>query len=310
MKILIVDKMHDSILPLLANIGCKGDYRPEMGREEILSNIENYQGLIVRSKTPINKEFIQQAQNLKFVARAGAGIDNVDVDCLKKYNIKLLNAPEGNRDAVAEHALAMLLNLLNNIKDADAQVRSKIWDREGNRGVELKGKSVGVLGYGYMGEAFSKILSALGCNVLVYDLHEIAADRLSKNVRQVDLHTFTKQAEILSIHIPLNSQNLKLINQQYLSQFEQLKYLINTARGEVLDLENLVNLLEEGRIKGACLDVLENEKFSSFSNEELSLYERLFKLDQVILSPHVAGWTFESYEKINLVLVEKIKKIL
>ncbi|MFQ3214596.1 MAG: D-3-phosphoglycerate dehydrogenase [Marivirga sp.] len=310
MKILIIDKMHESIVPLLANIGCEGDYRPDLKRKEILAIIENYQGLIVRSKTPIDKEFLQHVKHLKFVARAGAGIDNVDVEALNVLGIILLNAPEGNRDAVAEHTMALLLNLFNKINLADTQIRQKTWDREGNRGVELKGKIVGVLGYGYMGQAFAQRLSAFGCRVIVYDLVTIAKEKLAANAVQVDFETFTKEVEILSIHINLNSNNNRLIDNTYLDQFKRLAYLINTSRGEVVVLADLVQFLDEGKIKGAALDVLENEKLSSFSKEENALYERLFTLQQVILSPHVAGWTFESYEKINSVLVEKIKKII
>jgi D-3-phosphoglycerate dehydrogenase len=174
--------------------------------------------------------------------------------------------------------------------------------------VELKGKIVGILGFGYMGQAFSQRLSAFGCEVMVYDLETIPKERLGAHAVQVDFETFTKKIEILSIHITLNSQNNRLIDNAYLDQFQRLAYIINTSRGEVVVLADLLQLLDIGKIKGAALDVLENEKLSSFSVEENALYERLFTLEQVILSPHVAGWTFESYEKISAVLVEKIKK--
>jgi D-3-phosphoglycerate dehydrogenase len=253
--------------------------------------------------------FLDQAQHLKFVGRAGAGVDNVDITTLEKYGIKLLNAPEGNRDAVAEHAMALLLNLLNHINLGDAQIRKKMWDREGNRGVELKGKTVGILGYGYMGEAFAQRLAAFGCKIVIYDILPVSAERMSENASQVDFETFQKTVEILSIHIPLNKQNNRLINSAYLNQFIHLQYVMNTSRGEVLALNDLVQLLESNQLKGAALDVLENEKFATFSSEEALLYERLFTLQQVILSPHVAGWTNESYEKINIELVKKIEKI-
>lgn len=309
MNILIIDKMHDSILPLLQNIGSVGDYQPNINREEVLAIIHRYEGLIVRSKTPIDAELLSKAPNLKFVGRAGAGIDNVDMEAMNRHNIQLLNAPEGNRDAVAEHTLGLILNLFNKISQADQQIRKGIWDREGNRGVELKGKTVGVLGYGYMGEAVVQRLKSFDCKILIFDLQKAAQFELEHHIELVDFQVFCENVEVLSIHIPLNELNYKLIDRTYLKKFNKLAYIVNTSRGEILDLASLVELLEKGEIKGAALDVLANEKFDTFTDEEQVLYNKLFTLKQVLLSPHVAGWTHESYEKINKVLIEKIKNI-
>ncbi|GAB3335670.1 2-hydroxyacid dehydrogenase [Marivirga atlantica] len=308
MKILIIDKMHDSILPLLEAIGCRADYKPEIDRNLILSIISSYDGIIVRSKTPMDAEFLERAQHLKFVARAGAGIDNVDMEAMSKYGIQLLNAPEGNRDAVAEHTLAMLLSLMNKLHLANQQVRNRVWDREGNRGYELMGKTVGLLGFGYMGQAVAKRLSSFGCRILAFDI--FPQKHAYEDVEIVDFDVFKRDTEILSIHIPLNTENKLLINTDYLSQFPKLQYVVNTSRGEVLKLSDMVAMLKDGRLKGAALDVLENEKLAQLNNDEDKVFGELISLDNVILSPHVAGWTFESYEKINQVLVEKIKNIV
>jgi D-3-phosphoglycerate dehydrogenase len=300
--------MHDSIVPMLEAIGCSVDYKPEIDRNLILSIISSYEGIIVRSKTPMDAEFLERAQHLKFVARAGAGIDNVDMEAMSKYGIQLLNAPEGNRDAVAEHTLAMLLSLMNKLHLADKQVRIRVWDREGNRGNELMGKTVGLLGFGYMGQAVAKRLSNFGCRILAFDI--FPQEHSYKDVELVDFDVFKKETEILSVHIPLNSENKLLINTDYLSQFPKLQYVLNTSRGEVLKLSDIVAMLKDRRLKGAALDVLENEKLTGLSKEEDSVFNDLVSLENVILSPHVAGWTFESYEKINQVLVEKIKNIV
>jgi len=308
MKILIIDEMHESIIPLLNQINLAIDYRPDIKRPEIISILGKYEGLIVRSKTSIDAELLRQGENLTFVARAGAGVDNVEVDELEKRNIQLINAPEGNRDALAEHAMGLLLSLFNRINIADQEVRRGIWDREGNRGVELMGKTVGLLGYGYMGEAFAKRLSSFGCRILAYDAEKTGFS--NEIVEEVSLDKIQAEAQVLSLHIPMNIQNKGIINHEFLAKFKSLEYIINTSRGEVLILKDLLKLLKEGRIRGAALDVLENEKFNTFNKEELAIFEELKNIQQVILTPHIAGWSHESYEKINEVLYQKIKKLV
>ncbi|WP_296619153.1 NAD(P)-dependent oxidoreductase [Marivirga sp.] len=308
MKVLIIDEMHDSITSLLNDINLEVDYMPQIKRPEIISIIENYEGLIVRSKTPVDAELLKNAKKLKFVARAGAGVDNVAVDELEKRNIQLINAPEGNRDALAEHAMGMLLSLFNKINTADQEIRSGIWDREGNRGVELMGKTIGLLGFGNMGQAFAKRLSSFGCEIIAYDAEKTGFS--NSFVKEVKLEELKEKSQILSLHIPLNSQNKSIVNYEFLSEFQKIDYIINTSRGEVLILKDLLRLLQEKKIKGAALDVLENEKINSLIKDELYIFQELTKLNQVILTPHVAGWSFESYEKINKVLSRKIKLLV
>ncbi|RUA28010.1 MAG: phosphoglycerate dehydrogenase [Bacteroidetes bacterium] len=308
MKVLVIDEMHESITPLLNELNLAVDYMPKIKREEIIPIVENYEGLIVRSKTYIDAELLKNAKKLVFVARAGAGVDNVEVEELKKRNIELINAPEGNRDALAEHAMGMLLTLFNKINTADLEVRSGKWDREGNRGVELMGKTVGLLGYGNMGAAFAKRLSSFGCKILAFDAEKTGFS--NDFVQEVSLEKLYAETQILSIHIPMNSKNKGLLNYEYLSRFKKLDYIINTSRGEVLILKDLLKLLKAGEIKGAALDVLENEKINSLKNDDLAVFQELTKLKEVILTPHVAGWSFESYEKINKVLSQKIKLLV
>ncbi len=308
MKVLVIDEMHESITPLLNELNIEVNYMPQITRQEIISIIENYEGLIVRSKTYIDAELLQNAKNLKFVARAGAGIDNVEVEALEKRNVQLINAPEGNRDALAEHAIGMLLSLFNKINTADQEVRSGKWDREGNRGVELMGKTVGLLGFGNMGSAFAKRLSSFGCKILAYDAEKTGFS--NDYVEEVNLEKMQAEAQILSLHIPMNAQNKGIVNYDFLTKFKKLDYIINTSRGEVLILKDLLKFLKSGKIKGAALDVLENEKINSLNKDELSVFQILTSLKQVILTPHIAGWSFESYEKINRVLTQKIKLLV
>ncbi|GAA5044114.1 2-hydroxyacid dehydrogenase [Marivirga lumbricoides] len=307
MKVLIIDKMHESIQPLLSAIGVQVDYQPEIDRNKIIETISAYNGIIVRSKTNIDAEILQHADKLQFVARAGAGVDNVDLEVLNKRNIILLNAPEGNRDALAEHCIGILLTLLNRIHLSDQEVRAGKWDREGNRGVELMGKTVGLLGYGYMGEAFAKRLQAFGCKIIAFDQEKKGFG--NEYVKEVSFEDIQKETQVLSLHIPLNKENRALANKKWLSDFKQLEYIVNTSRGEVLVLEDLVEMLKSGVIKGAALDVLENEKINKLHGLQQQVFEELIKLPQVVLTPHVAGWTHESYKKINEILAEKIQNL-
>jgi D-3-phosphoglycerate dehydrogenase len=308
MKVLIIDKMHESIHVMLKDIGVEPDYRPNISRSEVLQIISQYQGLVVRSKTPVDKELLSLAKELKFVARAGAGIDNVDMEEMDQKKITLLNAPEGNRDALGEHCVGLLLSLLNKIHTADREIRAGTWDREGNRGVELSGKTIGLLGFGYMGEAFAQKLQGFGVEILAYDIEKKGFS--SQYVKEVSLEELKEKSQILSIHIPLNAHNKNLINEQFLNEFKKLRYLINSSRGEVLVLKDLVALLTKGTLKGAALDVLENERITRLTVADQRVFDQLIKLPQVVLTPHVAGWTFESYYKINEILTAKIKKLM
>ncbi|MEM9389259.1 MAG: NAD(P)-dependent oxidoreductase [Bacteroidota bacterium] len=308
MKCLIVDNMHESILPMLEEINLEADYLPEITRKEILEIIGRYQGLIIRSKTVVDQEFIHRADNLKFIARAGAGIDKLDIQAIEKAGIGVLNAPEGNRNAVAEHVMAMVLSMANNLSKSDKEIRAGIWDREGNRGWELSGKTIGLLGYGFMGMEVARKMKLMGCNVLAYDKYKSSFS--DEYVREVSMSEIYAEADIFSIHVPLTSETKGLINAHYLTRFKKPVYIVNTARGEILVLHDLLQLLESGNIQGAALDVLENEKIKHLPKNQQITFERLIKSEKVLFSPHVAGWTFESYTGINEILKKKIQKYI
>lgn len=304
---LIIDRMHESISPMLERIGLKPDYRPDIRREEVLNIIGGYTGLIVRSKTAVDRDLIERAVNLRFVGRAGAGLDQLDEKALVDRNIAVINAPEGNRDALAEHATGMLLALMNKMHTADRQVRKGIWDREGNRGVELMGKTVGLIGYGYMGQAFARRLNGFGVKVLAYDKYkENYGDAYA---RETSMEVLYESADILSLHVPLTPETLFFIDDKLLRRFHKDIFLLNTARGKLIQLKALSEAIESGKIRGAALDVLENEKLNSLSAEQRFYFNRLTRSERVLFTPHVGGWTFESYEKINQVLVDKIKTL-
>lgn len=304
-KILITEKIHECIIPMLEGAGYEVHYEPKIVRQEILQKLPAYTGVIVRSKTPQDKEFIDAGTNLKFLARSGAGMDQVDVEYAQKKNLILLNAPEGNRDAVAEHTLGMLLNLINKLRSADNQVRQKIWDREGNRGVELMHRTFGIIGYGNMGEAVSKRLSGFGCKVIAYDKYK--QDYGNEYVEEVSLTELYKRADIVSFHVPLTPETRFYVNDHFIESFKKNIILLNTARGEILPLKSLVKYLKLGKILAAGLDVLENEKMAKLSEEQNELMGELFEMDNVLFSPHIGGWTVESYIKISETLGKKIK---
>jgi D-3-phosphoglycerate dehydrogenase len=302
---LIVDEMHPSIIPLLKESGLEPDYRPDITKEEVLSIIGDYFGIIVRSKVKITKEFIDKATTLRFIARAGAGLDNIDLEAVKEKNIQIVNAPEGNMDALAEHTVAMILTLLNRIHISDREVRKGIWNRESNRGFELKNKCIAIIGYGYMGKAVAKRLKAFDCSVIAFDKY--LKNFSDENVREVSMDEVFEKADLVSFHIPLTNETKSSINSSFFKNFKKDFWLANTARGEILVLKDLVQLLKEGKIRGAALDVLENEKLSTLTDEQKDAFNFLASSDQVLMTPHVGGWTYESYVKINEVLVDKIK---
>ncbi|OEK05346.1 NAD(P)-dependent oxidoreductase [Roseivirga misakiensis] len=303
-KCLIVDEMHKSICELLLEIGIEPVYKPELDRAGILEEIGVYHGILIRSKTSVDRELVDRAGKLEFIGRAGAGLDKIDVEYVESKGIEILNAPEGNRDALAEHAVGLLLNLLNNINRADQEVRNWIWDREGNRGVELSDKTVGIIGYGYMGQAFVQRLRAFDCRVLVYDKYRKGFG--TKNVEEVSLEKMFAKADILSLHIPLNEETRGWVGEDFINQFNKDIYLLNTARGEIIPIQDMISLLDSGKVLGAALDVLEKEKFDQLSEVEKTRFENLFQRKNVVLSPHVGGWTFASFKRINEVLVGKI----
>lgn len=303
-KCLIADDMHESICPGLEALGFECSYEPTADRERILSLVGDVEILLIRSKTTVDQEFLDRAPKLELIGRAGAGLDKIDVAYAESKGIEIVNAPEGNRDALAEHAIGLLLSLLNNINRSDKEVRQWIWDREGNRGIELSDKTVGIIGYGYMGQAFVQRLRAFDSRILVYDKYKKGFG--TKKVEEVGLQKLFDKTDILSLHVPLTEETRGWIDRDFLSNFRKDIYILNTARGEVLPLKDLLHMLDSGKVLGAGLDVLEKEKFDQITEEERGYYEDLFSRKNVVLSPHVGGWTFASYKRINEVLIGKI----
>lgn len=307
MKILHIDQNHPVLWSELSVLGYENTEAYALDRVQILSIIGDFQGVVIRSRILIDQEFLDAAKQLKFIARVGAGLDAIHTDYAAEKNVTLINAPEGNSNAVGEHALGLLLNLLNNINRADRQLRQGFWRREANRGVELSGHTVGIIGYGHMGKAFAKTLRGFDCPVICYDIEPGVGD---ENARQVSLEEFFAQAQVVSLHTPLTSLTEYMVNTDFINQFDHDIYLINTARGRSVVTQDLVQALARGKVLGAGLDVLEYEH-SSFENlltqNPPQALEALLNLDNVILSPHIAGWTHQSKEKLARVIVAKIQ---
>lgn len=304
-KILIVDDLHPIFKAQAEALGYQVDDRPEITRAKTLAIVKDYDGIAVRTKFRIDKEVFDVAQKLRFVARAGAGLDNIDIDIAKEKGIALLAANEGNMDAVGEHAVGLLLSLMNNFRKADLEIRNGVWDREGNRGYELKGKTVGIVGYGFMGQSFARKLSGFGVNVIAYDKYKTGFS--DEFAREVSMEEIVKHSDVLSLHIPLTRETKQMVNEEYFFHFKKPIFFINTARGEIVNTKAVLEYIVKGKILGAGLDVLETEKFPSLA--EQPWYEELRTNEKIILTPHVAGWTFDSYRKISEVLVQKLSEI-
>jgi len=304
MKILQLDKNHPLISDQLTANGFVVEEDHFSDYDEILKKIHNYEGIIIRSRIPLDENFLTKASHLKFIARVGAGMENINLETANKFGIKLINSPEGNRDSVAEHVVGMLLILMNRLFIASNEVKNGIWKREENRGDELLDKTFGIIGYGNMGKATAKRLSGFGVEVIFHDILPNLSDEFAT---QVSLEELQKRADILSLHIPLTQETNYLIDEDFISKMENNFYFINTARGKNLETKALVQALENGKVLGACLDVLEFEK-SSFENLETENQDLKFLLnsEKVIVTPHIAGWTHQSKVKLAQVIVDKI----
>jgi len=301
-KILIVDDLHPAFKDKAIEMGYEVDDMPLITRTEALAIVNQYVGLAVRTKFKIDRELMEMAPDLKFIARAGAGLDNIDEAVAKERNIILLNAPEGNMDAVGEHAIGLLLSLMNHYRSADMQIRNGIWDREGNRGYELKGKTIGIIGYGFMGKSFAKKLSGFEVNVIAYDKYKTGFS--DAYAREVSMEEIVKHSDVLSLHVPLTSETRQMVNDEYFFHFRKPIFFINTARGEVVNTQAVLTAIQQHKIIGAGLDVLEVEKFPALATQDW--YAELKSSGKLILTPHVGGWTFESYRKISEVLAAKL----
>lgn len=311
MKILLLDKNHPLITEQLSAKGFVFEEDFTSSYDEVLKKISNYDGIIIRSRIPVDKNFLEHAKNLKFIARVGAGMENIDVEFAKSLGIKLISSPEGNRDSVAEHVVGMLLILTNRLFIASNEVKNGIWKREENRGDELLGKTFGIIGYGNMGKAVAKRLSGFGVKVIFHDILPNLSDEYGT---QVSLETIKNKADILSLHLPITPETHYIIDEKFISEMKKDFYFVNTARGKNVKTKDLVEALQSGKIKGAALDVLEYEK-SSFENLDtstsLSASENedlkfLLSSEKVIVTPHIAGWTIQSKEKLAQVIVDKI----
>lgn len=307
-KILHLDTNHPLLWKRLVDAGFQNFEDFTSTKEEIEKKIHQYHGIVIRSRFKIDQTFLDKATNLQFIARVGAGLESIDCDYALSKKIELIAAPEGNRNAVGEHALGMLLSLMNNLNKADREVRSGEWNRESNRGYELEGRTVGVIGYGNMGKSFAKKLKGFDVEVLCYDVLENVGD---ENARQVALQELQEKTDVLSLHTPWTPQTDKMINAEFINSFAKPFWFINTARGNSVITEDLVNGLKNGKILGAGLDVLEYEKLSFetlFDGQKPMAFEYLLNAENVLLTPHIAGWTYESKEKLAQTIVDKIIK--
>ena len=305
-KILHLDENHELLKNELEKLGFKNYFDLISTKKEIENKIWEYQGIILRSRIEIDKKFIDSCKNLKFIARVGSGLENIDIDYAKKKNIEIISAAEGNANAVGEHALGMLLSLLNKIIKSNNEINQNIWEREQNRGIELDGKTIGIIGYGNTGKSLAKKLSGFNVRVLCNDIIEDVSD---KYATQVSISEIMKSCDIVSLHTNLNDSSFHLINKHFINNCKKSFFLINTSRGECLKTSDIVDGIKTGKILGACLDVIENESKSFEFLNINSDFEYLKKSEKVVLSPHIAGWSIESKLKLAQVVFEKIKDL-
>lgn len=308
MTCLIIDDLHEILFSFLEKANISYDYQPNMKPEQVIEVIRNYEGVILRSKLNLTQPILEKANKLKFIGRVGAGLDNIDLDYCEQRNIPVFHASEGNRQAVAEHAIGMLLCLWNKLHTANQEVRQKQWRREENRGIEIADKTIGIIGYGNIGKTIARCLSGFGCNIIAYDknIEQFSPESIAQ---PVTLEQLFEQTDILTLHIPLTAETKNMVNLDFFRKFKKNITFINTARGEIVVLEDLLQAISENKVQFAALDVLENEKINQLTPKQQATFQELVKNEQkILLSPHVAGWTFQSYRKLSEVLGEKIYK--
>ena len=308
LKILHIDSNHPILTEQLQKLGFINHEDFSSSKEEIEAKIQDYQGIVIRSRFKIDKTFLDKATNLQFIARVGAGLESIDCEYALSKNIQLIAAPEGNRNAVAEHTLGMILSLFNNLNVADSEIKSGHWNRESNRGHELDGKTVGIIGYGNMGKCFAKKLRGFDVEVLCYDIQENVGD---SNARQVSLEELQQKTDVLSLHIPWTPETDKMVDIHFINAFAKSFWIINTSRGKNIVTADLVAAMQSRKILGAGLDVLEYEKrsFETLFQDKKppEVFQYLLNAKNTILTPHISGWTFESHERLAQVIVDKIK---
>jgi D-3-phosphoglycerate dehydrogenase len=307
-RFLVTDLVPSACIEDLQHLGFEVDHIEDMSNDELTKIIGNYTGLVIRTSLILDKSMIDRAVNLKYVLRPGSGMDNIDVPYAEAKGIKLFNSPEANSDAVAEHAIGLLLGLLNHIPRSFDQIKNGSWIRNENTGILLKGKTVGLIGYGHTGSAMAQKLSGFGCRIMVYDKYKRGFG--GNGVEEAAMADIFENADVLSLHIPLNTETNHLINEDFISQFKKPFFLINTSRGKITDLKAAIAGLKSGKLLGAGLDVLENENFSSYSANDKKQLNDLWSSGNIIITPHIAGWTKESRNNIFYVVIDKFKAYL
>ena len=307
MRVLHLDSNHNILAQGLEEMGCTNHFDLTSSKQEILSKIGGYDAIVIRSRFPIDKAFLDASKHLRFIARVGSGLENIDVLHAKDLGIEIIGSPEGNANAVGEHALAMILTLLNKLPQAAEDLRNGKWEREANRGEELHGKTIGLIGYGHTGNQFAKKLSGFDVTVLC---HDILPNKGNAFATQVDLKTLQEQADIISLHLPQTAETKGLIDAEFIKNMSKEFWLINTARGNQVVINDLIDGLEMGKVRGACLDVLPFERSSFEGVTNNALLKQLQENPNVILTPHIAGWTHQSKRKLAQVIVDKVKKLL
>lgn len=308
-KIIITDNVHSILIDGLVELGFKVDYFPDIQPSETKNILMSYSGIIVNTKTKMDRAMIDAGPMLEFIGRLGSGLDIIDLAYANEKNINVFSAPEGNRNAVAEHALGMLLSLMHNLNKADREIRNFEWHREANRGKELSGLVVGIIGFGHTGSCFAEKLSGMSVKVLAYDKYK---KRFADNIRYVEecsLEELKKDADVISFHLPLTGETKHFVNREFISTCKDGIIIMNTSRGKIIETTVLLEEIQSGKVAGACLDVFENEKPQTFTEKEQRIYGDLYKLENVILTPHIAGWTFESIRQIAEVLLSRIEEL-
>ena len=308
MKILVTNYVHPDLINRLRGIGHEVIYDPDFKYEDLANVIDQYHGLVINTKIKMTKDMIDLGTQLKFIGRLGSGLDIIDLPHAANKGIKVISTPEGNRNAVAEHVFSMLLALNNNIINADKEIREGIWDREGNRGVELENKVFGIVGLGNTGQSLAAKLSPWAQRVLYYDKYLLDRPTHLTNIESVSIEELQKQCDIISFHIPLTKETKHMIDRQFINNCKTGVIIINTSRGQIAKIADLIEAMKNEKLGGLCLDVFENEKKLSYSQDEQQLYESLFKLKKTVFTPHIAGWTRESLQKIANVMVDKVQE--
>lgn len=303
-KVIVTDFLHPYLADWLVDKGFQVDIQETITNDELFSIIENYEGLVLSTKIKVTPTLIDKAKNLEFIARAGSGMENIDVAYAKSKGIHVVNSPEGNANAVAEHAVGMTLALLNNIVKSDAEIRNGVWQREPNRGEEIKGKTIGIIGYGHTGSRFAAKWGTFGVTILAHDKYKSGFG--TTTVVEASVEDIWEKAEIISFHLPLNAETQFYCNAAFINKMKRPFWLINTSRGKIVNTANLIEGLDQGKILGAALDVFENEKFYQLEGTDLAQMQNLTKRHNIILTPHVAGWTHTSHLYLSKILAEKL----